>query len=49
MRLYYFVVVAFISILDFLPIPIFGLLLMWVIAFRPQWFYDVVLKIYGKK
>ncbi|MDD5276155.1 MAG: hypothetical protein PHR16_08740 [Methylovulum sp.] len=49
MRLYYFVVVTFISILDIAPIPVFGLLLMWVIVFRPQWFYDVVLKIYGKQ
>jgi hypothetical protein len=36
-------------ILEIGPIPISGLLLLWVVVFRPQWFYDLVQNIYGKQ
>lgn len=49
MRIFYFLVLAFITIIEIGPIPITGVLLMWVVVFRPPWFYDLVLKIYGKK
>ena len=35
-------------VLDILPIPVLGLLLVWVIITRPVWFYDMVQKIYDK-
>jgi hypothetical protein len=37
------------SILEIGPIPITGFLLIWVVLFRPQWFYDLVLAIYNKR
>jgi hypothetical protein len=38
-----------ISILEVGPIPLTPLLLLWIVLFRPLWFYDLVLKIYDKK
>ncbi len=38
----------FVTILEVGPVPISGLALMWVVLFRPQWFYNLVQKIYQK-
>lgn len=35
-----------ITLLEIGPVPITGLVLMYVVIFRPQWFYDVVQSIY---
>jgi hypothetical protein len=49
MRIFCFLVLAMITILEIGPVPISGLLLMWVVLFRPLWFYELVLRIYDKK
>ena len=36
-------------VLEIGPVPITGLLLVWVVLFRPHWFYDLVLAIYAGK
>jgi hypothetical protein len=48
MRILCLLILIVITILDFGPFPISSLLLVWVVLFRPQWFYDLVQKIYGK-
>ncbi|MEI7840271.1 MAG: hypothetical protein WCJ11_07210 [Methylococcaceae bacterium] len=37
-----------ITILEVGPVPISGLALMWVVLFRPKWFYNLVQQIYHK-
>ena len=49
MRILCFFILLVITILEIGPVPITPILLMWVVLFRPTWFYDFVLKIYGKK
>lgn len=49
MRIFCFLILATVTIIEIGPIPITGLLLMWVVLFRPLWFYELVLRIYGKK
>ena len=48
MRIFCLFVLLLITILEIGPMPITGLLLMWVVVFRPAWFYNLVQKIYGK-
>ena len=48
MRILCFLVLVIISILEIGPIPITPIVLIWVVLFRPAWFYDWVLKIYDK-
>ena len=36
------------TLLEVGPVPISGLLLIYVVLFRPQWFYDLVQDIYKK-
>ena len=48
MRFICFIILAVTTILEIGPIPIIGILLMWVVLFRPLWFYELVLKIYDK-
>jgi len=31
-----------------IPVPVIGLILMYVIIARPQWFSDLVARIYGR-
>jgi len=47
-RWVYLLALILLIILDILPIPILGILLVWVVIFRPAWFYEAVLKIYDK-
>jgi hypothetical protein len=49
MRITCFFLLAIIAILEIGPIPFTPLVLIWVVLFRPLWFYELVLKIYGKK
>lgn len=49
MRFFYLLVLLIITVLDVGPIPIAGLILIWVVLFRPVWFYELVQKIYNKK
>ncbi len=48
MRLLCFIILILISIIEVGPIPLTPLLLIWVVLLRPKWFYDLVLKIYGR-
>lgn len=48
MRWVCLVFLILLMIIDILPIPILGLLMVWVVLFRPVWFYELVLKIYNK-
>lgn len=47
MRLICIIVLLLISILEISPVPITPLLLLYVVIFRPLWFYNLVMKIYG--
>lgn len=49
MRILCLLLLVVITILEIGPFPISGLILMWVVLFRPKWFYDLVQKIYAKK
>jgi hypothetical protein len=49
MRFICVVVLILITLLEIGPIPITGLTLIWVVLFRPQWFYDLVQQIYNKR
>lgn len=40
------IVVAILTVLEIGPIPLFGLLLIWVIAFRPRWFKALLDRVY---
>jgi hypothetical protein len=42
-----FVLIA-LTILEIGPIPITPIFLIYVVLFRPAWFYEWVLKLYGK-
>lgn len=40
-------ILIMVTILEIGPIPISGLLLIYIVLFLPTWFYDLVQKIYG--
>ena len=48
MRILCLLALIIIVILEIGPIPITGLLMMWVVVFRPLWFYNLVMAIYDK-
>jgi len=48
MRILFIFVLVIITIIEIGPIPITPIVLIWVGLFRPVWFYELVLKIYGK-
>jgi hypothetical protein len=48
MRILCFLILIIISIIEIGPIPLTPVLLIWVVLFRPMWFYDLVQKIYKK-
>jgi len=48
MRILCIFVLLFISILEISPVPITPIFLLYVVLFRPAWFYELVLKIYDK-
>lgn len=49
MRIICLLILMVTTILDIGPVPINGMMLISVVLFRPQWFYDLVQKIYAKK
>jgi len=48
MRILSFLILVVISIIEVGPVPITPVLLIYIVLFRPPWFYEWVLKIYGK-
>ncbi|MGZ5576126.1 MAG: hypothetical protein ACXWEV_04540 [Methylobacter sp.] len=48
MRILCILALIAISILEISPIPITPVLLIYVVLFRPPWFYELVIKIYDK-
>lgn len=46
MRFLCFLLLFLLTILEVGPIPITGILLMWVVLFRPPWFYRLVQAVY---
>jgi len=49
MRIFCLIILIAITILEIGPVPISGLLLIWVVLFRPLWFYDLVARIYSER
>jgi hypothetical protein len=49
MRWVCLLVLIMVTLLEVGPLPITGLILIWVVLFRPQWFYDLVQDIYNKQ
>lgn len=48
MRILSFLILVVISIIEVGPVPITPVVLIYIVLFRPPWFYEWVLKIYGK-
>ena len=48
MRFFYIIALLIISIIEIGPIPITPIILIYVVLFRPAWFYEWALKIYNK-
>ncbi len=48
MRIFYVLILLLISIIEIGPVPISHLILIWIVLFRPSWFYGLVQKIYDK-
>lgn len=48
MRILCILALMVISIVEIGPIPITPIVLIYVVLFRPAWFYELVHKIYGK-
>ncbi len=46
MRFFYVLILAILTILEVGPIPITPIFLIYVVLFRPVWFYQLILKIY---
>jgi hypothetical protein len=49
MRIACLLILVIIAVLEISPVPITPLVLIWIVLFRPSWFYNLVLKIYEKK
>jgi hypothetical protein len=45
-RIKWTIVLLLFMLLDILPVPVIGLLLLYVLLFRPLWFKNTVLEIY---
>lgn len=48
LRILCFVILVVITLLEIGPVLITPLVLIWVVLFRPVWFYELVVKLYGK-
>ncbi|MDP3876390.1 MAG: hypothetical protein Q8Q50_05355 [Methylobacter sp.] len=48
MRILVILALVLIAILEIGPIPITPILLIYIVLWRPAWFYACVLKIYGR-
>jgi len=49
MRILCLLALIIISVLEIGPIPMTPLLLIWIVLFRPVWFFNLVIRIYGHK
>lgn len=47
MRILLIVFLTVLSIIEIGPVPITPLVLLWIVIFRPKWFYQLMLKVYG--
>lgn len=45
----WFLALVLLTVVKVGPFSIIGILLLWVVLFRPTWFYELVLKIYSNK
>lgn len=48
-RIKWMIILFLCMLLDTLPIPFIGLILLYVLIFRPLWFKNAVLDIYNDK
>ncbi|MEY3788008.1 MAG: hypothetical protein RIQ94_1734 [Pseudomonadota bacterium] len=48
MRFFCVLFLLIISIIEIGPVPISPLFFIWIVLFRPEWFYELVQKIYRK-
>ncbi len=46
LRLVCILLMLVVTIIDIGPFPITSLLMIWILLFRPSWFYDLVQRIY---
>lgn len=46
-RIKWTIVLSLFMMLDILPVPVIGLLLLYILLFRPLWFKNAVMEIYG--
>lgn len=49
MRILSIFVLLIVALVEVGPVPFTPFLLIWIVLFRPPWFYDWVMKIYHKK
>ncbi len=49
MRLLVLLIVVILTLMDFAPFPVTGLILIWIVLFRPMWFYEMVRTMYRDK
>lgn len=47
-RIKWIIVLLVTMVLDFLPVPVIGLILLYILLFRPLWFKNAVLEIYDQ-
>lgn len=48
MRILSILVLVALTFIEIGPVPISPVVLIWVVLFRPVWFYECVLSIYNK-
>lgn len=46
-RLKWFCIILVLTIVEIGPIPLLGLTLLYILAFRPRWFKDLIDRIYS--
>ncbi|WP_197491435.1 hypothetical protein [Methylomonas methanica] len=46
-RLKWFVIILLLTIVEIGPIPLMGLTMLYIVAFRPRWFKELVDRIYS--
>jgi len=46
-RIKWMIVLLLLMLLDILPVPVIGLILLYVLIFRPLWFKNGVMEIYN--
>jgi len=46
-RIKWMIALLLLMLLDILPVPVIGLILLYVLIFRPRWFKNAVMEIYN--